>query len=257
MKLWKLVASRTGKLVARWMPAHADVKVHLWTKYTLTVQDVFGNCCADKMAGRAAEKCQVDPDSAKETLATLSLLQVVQRRLVAVLQFVASSSSHALLDCPLRSVRVPLSERIGRSPHQVVLQQHEAFCACCLSSCRRVPYPEFYAWLHSYCEGARVDPALCLVANRPQVVSRRLIAWSAGCRLHASHRLAQYRGVTWCLRCGYYTGTQVCKLRLPCPPAPTKKGLENASRLRRGLRPFKMKHWPEADALSSVQFDFA
>ena len=210
------------------------------------------------MAGRAATKNEVDKVSAKEILATLALLQVVQRRLVAVLQLVASSSYHAWLDCPLRPVRVPLSERISRSRHQVVLQQHEAFCACCLSSCKRVPYPEFYAWLHSCCEGIKVEPSLSMSSDMPQVVSRRLIAWSAGCRLHASHRLAQYKGVTWCLRCGSYSaGSKVCNLRNMCPPVATKKGLENASRLRRGLRPFKMKAWPAKDAPSSGSLTFS
>ena len=89
----------------------------------MSVRDVVDNCCADKLADRAAQRAESDADIASSVLAILSLLQLIQRRLVAVLQLVLSLTHRDYVVAP-KTARVPLSTRIMYSWHEVVLHSH-------------------------------------------------------------------------------------------------------------------------------------
>ena len=68
-----------------------------------------------------------------------------------------------------------------------------------------------------------------------------------GITTHASHRLAFYRGLYICLRCGHMAHTEVHKLKDECH-APRPAGVSNLKRMRRDMPPYHIKRryqgWP-------------
>ena len=71
-----------------------------------------------------------------------------------------------------------------------------------------------------------------------------------GITTHESHRLAFYRGLYICLRCGHMAHTEVHKLKDECH-APRSAGVSNLKRMRRDLPPYHIKRryhgWPSVE----------
>ena len=61
-----------------------------------------------------------------------------------------------------------------------------------------------------------------------------------GITTHVTHRLAFYRGLYICLRCGHMAHTEVHKLRDECHP-PRPAGAANLKRMRRDMPPYHIK----------------
>lgn len=71
-----------------------------------------------------------------------------------------------------------------------------------------------------------------------------------GILTHPSHRLAFYRGLYICIRCGHMAHTEVHKLRKVCE-APRATGTANLKRMRQDKPPYHIKKkyngWPEVE----------
>ena len=62
--------------------------------------------------------------------------------------------------------------------------------------------------------------------------------------IHASHRIAQYRGLVWCWRCGLVGQSRLQGLAAECRPV-RARGQRNLSKLRKGQPPPQYE-WPQA-----------
>ena len=60
-------------------------------KYDLSVQDSFGNCRADRLAVVAGNAAELPLETAKPVLQKIAHTQLIQQRLVAILQELVTS----------------------------------------------------------------------------------------------------------------------------------------------------------------------
>ena len=79
-----------------------------------------------------------------------------------------------------------------------------------------------------------------------------------GILLHATHRLAMYRGLVFCVACGFYAATLVRDLRWQCQclekrQPPTLQGRQNLRRLAAGICP-QGASWPDEQERRLVRF---
>ena len=69
----------------------------------------------------------------------------------------------------------------------------------------------------------------------------------AGRVIHYSHRLMWYRGITYCLHCGYYSqGLRVSKLAKRCRMKPAHSQLPLLKRMKAGMAPTN-RGWPKPE----------
>ena len=85
-RLWKLVGDKQIQLECFWVKSHGDEHPEFFSKYDLSVHDSFGNCCADRLAIAAASAAEIPLHIANPVLKKISHTQLIQKRLVAILQ---------------------------------------------------------------------------------------------------------------------------------------------------------------------------
>ena len=85
-RLWEIVGDKHVELECFWVKSHGDEHPEFFSKYDLSVQDSFGNCCADRLAIAAANAAEIPLDVARPVLKKIAHTQLIQQRLVAILQ---------------------------------------------------------------------------------------------------------------------------------------------------------------------------
>ena len=108
-------------------------------------------------------------------------------------------------------------------------------------------------------QGHRMDRPIPLFLQGPPRVPRpqapRTITLN-NVRTHPSHRLAYYRGIYYCLRCGHLAYTEVHSLKHPCQE-PRATGKSNLKRLRQDKPPIyilnKFQGWPNVEKTAVPQ----
>ena len=70
------------------------------------------------------------------------------------------------------------------------------------------------------------------------------LSWDGSDAGHASHSVAQYRGIIWCWNCAAWTSRTLCKLSMPCSGVISTSARDALSRARRGYPPRGGVCWP-------------
>ena len=161
--MWTAVQRNGITLHSEWVKSHGDEHPEFFLQYSLDITACFGNCCADKLAIKAAAGAEITHAAAALVLQMIAYVQLIQQRLVAILQ-------KLLKDFPrqgtntgvLRQLqgwqivpRLPLSRAIFWSPPH----PHSRFSHCPLCSlwiiCQRESYctaavaPVALQWHHA------------------------------------------------------------------------------------------------------------
>ena len=176
-------------------------------------------------------------------------LQGVQRRLLAILRFVVQECPRVIEQKDRQAVeRDSFGQEVLRSRHRPVVHCHGVRCSVCGQGVVGSQVEQVW-FLRSHCSGP-VAVEGC--------TGRRLTPGSVvhlGSNVtHGSHQLYVYKGLHFCMVCGFLAGQRINKLGLPCagssddprfPGLPrTAGGRLNLRRIAKGLLPQGVTGWP-------------
>ena len=189
-----------------------------------SLEDVFGNCCADALADRGAQENEVGRDVAHQVLSQIAALQRVQRRAVAVLSLVSRKAKAGDKQLRERALAMPpaLAVESLRSTHKTAHIGSMVWCHVCQQAralSQRAPLLE---WLRSECPGFTDFAARSgVAASQPQSLPQGCLVHIGRGPVHASHKLWRHRSVFWCDACGATAAKKPQHLRSPCPRQPS------------------------------------
>ena len=164
----------------------------------------------------------------------MKLVKVNRLRLHAVL-FLQRS---CLKTMQAKGTVLSLQDFVNLSSHSLTQDKHRLFCISCRSS---VPFPGVAAatraWLSSRCQPVGDDKfkPLFLGSASAQLGKQKV---------HVSHHMYLYRGVSYCNRCGGLGVQKYHKLVKQCEP-PTTSGLRVVSQINNGNKPLGISCWPD------------
>ena len=200
--------------------------------------DVIGNNYADVQAGKAATRFRNDLNHISNTKEHFKLVQVIQKRLVAILTNLPNRPAHVP-----RKVEKPLilslHELAIDSSHTISFTKGRVQCTKCHNnfSCKD---SRAKVWLQSTCIPA--EP------HRPYKIPYNVI--HIGNRTpHSSHAMYIYRGLAYCNNCGLRGASKLVGLANPCEQIDSY-GRANLEAIHNNKLPPNMKNWP--DELPSI-----
>ena len=228
----------------RWMKAHATAA--RVASGEVGVLDLFGNACADALAGRAAKQAQVAPVDARKVLKYVGLARLIQARAVSILIHLAEGNK-GRPKTDSKKVKALAAISPGglalASKHSLVMVAGSWHCSKCLRHMYQGS-PELFAWFASDCdpgEGESVSRRVGLL--RPSSLPEGVDVYAGRHQLHQSHALAVFRGLYYCQHCGYYASSAPKRLKLPCVGF-SSQGRATIARIRGGLLPSGLSCWP-------------
>ena len=83
--LWDKLAARSGRVCLYCVKAHAAESEAMYLKYQPSAVHVVGNACADMLADFGARLCGVEPKVTDQVLSSMSLVHLIQKRMVAII----------------------------------------------------------------------------------------------------------------------------------------------------------------------------
>ena len=228
------------------------------------LRDYIGNDLAEQNAKRIAEFMAYPTTLRRPADANLYLIKAYQRRMVEINIHCMRNFPH-----PKQPKRKPtthkdfaerLRELILSSDHpHIVYDDTTRRWQCTHCGLNLFTHPLYeYLRRNKSCsgllavmsQGQRLDRPIPLFLQGPPRVPRpqapRTVTLN-GTTTDPTHRLAYYRGVYYCMRCGHLAYTEVHKLRHPCQP-PKATGKSTLKRLREDKPPLyiqkKFQGWP-------------
>ena len=102
--------------------------------------------------------------------------------------------------------------------------------------------PALKEWLKAPCIRQQLSPVAPLVA--PAALSPDSVIHLGNKTIHFSHKIAKYRGLLYCTKCGSLGTNQARYLAKPCEP-PKLVGTRNIRYISAGKRPAGMDKWPD------------
>jgi hypothetical protein len=234
ISIFELIVSKHVLLELEFVPSHI-FDPNKQTDVFTSEFAVRHNTVADLIAEYAAGRVELPLSESTPVLACIKLVKVIQLRLHAVLCLQTS--------CPktikeAKGTVLSVQDCINLSSHSLTQDKHRLFCISCRSS---VPFPGVAAatraWLSSRCQPVGDDKF------------RPLFLGSASAQLgkqkvHVSHHMYLYRGVSYCNRCGGLGVQKYHKLVKQCEP-PTTSGLRVVSQINNGNKPLGISCWPD------------
>ena len=131
--LWRTflcnISSKNLWVRVRWTKSH--VSAQDLQNRDLSLFDTFGNAAAEALAEVGARKDQVDKQDAAAVLDATRAVRLIQRRAVAILQFVAEGKKRHPMKQPAVA-RPTVAARIAASEHQLVCVAGKASCTKCV-----------------------------------------------------------------------------------------------------------------------------
>ena len=228
----------------RWVKAHATCESVL--KGDISVLDLFGNACADALAGRAGKQADVFPQDAVNVLWCVDTARKIQKRAVSILIHLAAENK-GKLDTGGEKVRKMAAISVGglavSSKHTLVMLGRSWHCSKCLEH-RHCDSPVLAEWFATDCTPfVGVALARRVGLSRPCNLPDGAEVYAGRHLLHQSHVMALFRGLYYCKHCGYYASSAPKRLKQPCGGMSTQ-GRAMIARIQRGELPPGLKSWP-------------
>ena len=210
-----------------------------------------GNEMADAYAKTAAALAAAGVDEASTANLDERTRKVQQRLIVTTIiaQRVAPKIAKEVLARPTCRQGTLLQRAMSTSSHLLVRKAHRIYCsACSFSSSLGGAIQQLAKRPRCY----ENDDELEIEQTRPEQRIARSIPIGHDIFCDASHSTFVYRGMVWCIKCGFYatvheTGrkSHPCGLRVQCPTHPTGKWQRKVlSRVKSGLHPDPKGKWP-------------
>ena len=194
----------------------------------------LGNALADELAKETAKEFQVDHGTAA-TLEWISGLGTSIARRAALVLEAAIAADPQPAPRPRQAAKKPVPlwrESLKFSEHQIptgkkIKDQKSLTCTVCHGSCSTFNKAELVDWIQSPC--------------RPLHAATELPSLKRS-KIHPSHRASVFEfsldtSVHFCKTCGNIGIEEFRALAKPCPKHAKTQGLENLSKISRGLVP--------------------
>ena len=250
---WQLIDSKSLDVTLKWVKGHCE-SVDVATRFSMTIHDIYGNACADRLADRAAQAYEVAPQDALDLSWFYGVVRRIQARAIIILSVVIPQRS-TVPPAPLCNPRkpvTPMGVAIFNSAHTFHKVGPSMRCSVCFEVAPLMT-SHFRDWLASPCcpdsslrdaffSGKRRPVAL--PTHRPLVIGRRAA--------HSSHTLLSFRGLVFCKRCGYFAVNRFLKLAEPCELANPEEARKRVLHLLRGKLPHGVPSWPNEDTIVDV-----
>jgi hypothetical protein len=204
--------------------------------------DIEANDVADHYAGQAASRFQIPDEAAANFVYYAKLVKKIQKRL-----------SYILMNLPSRKIdkanrqqadkkpRVTLDHLLHDTHHIVKVEKGRVLRTVCLNNFSKRD-PALKEWLKAPCIRQQLSPVAPLVA--PAALSPDSVIHFGNKTIHFSHKIAKYRGLLYCTKCGSLGTNQARYLAKPCEP-PKLVGTRNIRYISAGKRPAGMDKWPD------------
>ena len=245
--LWTVVCEKEMTLSLIWSKGHAD-QVDVYERYNVTPRNLFGNLCADRLAARAADECQVGIQDSTNLKWHYSIVNRVQARAITILSTVLQRES--TLTKPHVGPKFRRISQIGRamaSAHDVTIMAKALHCYKCLMSSS----PDATSRARFLASPCKPDNAMLqkmtLGDTKPTTLPKGKQVKVGMSSLHTTHALCCYRGLLFCGDCGYYASSKAQQLLKPCEDRGAKATMR-VNQLRQGKLPSGLKSWPNDTA---------
>ena len=178
----------------RLVKAHATCENVL--KGDVSVLDLFGNACADALAGRAGKQADVFPQDAVNVLWCVDTAREIQKRAVSILIHFAAENK-GKLDTGGEKVRKMAAISVGglavSSKHTLVMLGSSWHCSRCLEH-RHCDSPVLAGWFATDCTPfVGVAFARWVGLSRPRSLPDGAEVFAGRHLLHQSHVMAVFR----------------------------------------------------------------
>ena len=251
MLLWEVLDRGDVQLVIIWVKGHADDPL-IFEQYQVSVRDLYGNLFADKLADRAAEVYQVYAHDAFAVQWYYSLVRRIQARAVVIMtqcmeRRVVGKQAGSVPKLPALAA----SSNIIRSQHRCVYMGKLLHCDLCFQF-SPVGSAQKNAWLTAPCVPDRaMMRTMYFGAIKPTRLHAGASVKVGRTQIHSTHELAVYKGLYFCMQCGYHASKKAQHLANPCMRASAKGHTERRLGLLRGKLPSGLSHWPNDAPASS------
>jgi hypothetical protein len=201
---------------------------------TITRNQQIGNALADEFARGGA-----DIDAVAEQQINLirwidATAWLVQKRLLKACELsLHHTKKEERPPPPPRSTMLDTLSALG---HDIIVVGNQDHCQMCQTEWLKTDRKRIID--RGQCNPDMWGPSPPLCRDVPWVVPIGKDMFFKGKSVHASHRLAWYRGLLYCLRCGCYSEKRVRLLAQPCKMKPSGAPAANGlKRIKEGLHP--------------------
>ena len=242
-RLWVLLSEKSMQLHVTWSKGHAD-NVETFTSYNVTLRNLFGNLCADRLANMGAEAGQVYAQDAANLRWHYALVKKVQARAVVILSATMQRASTLVRQPkPPKLPRLTTAAQALASSHMVTVMSRTLHCYRCFKQ----SLPTSAGRKHFLATTCRPDAELLATMSlgntRPITLPKEKVVSIGTSKLHNTHSLCVFMGLYFCTQCGYHASVKAQHLTKACTergPAAAKR----ANRIKRGKLPSGLTCWP-------------
>ena len=244
-RFWKRARGRDSLPTARWTNGHVEEKD--LQKYAPSWVDIFGNECADTLAGRSAKLAKVTSAQAHLVLSHFRITREIQRRALAILQLVSGEPWQPRpASYSLPRLAGFASGALVPTAHKLLWVGNRVACSDCLQGRSASSAALLKAWLASPCEGFSPEAALVRQsASKPSHLPVGTVQFVGSREVHQTHDLWLYRGLLYCKRCGAYAGTRARLLAQACRRVVSASGSQVLAAIADDVKPRNLRAWPD------------
>ena len=253
-ELWAILDRGQVSLKLRWVKGHAETPA-VYSSYNVQIWELFGNLCADALADRAAEMCQVWSHDAAGVLFYYSLVKRIQARAVVIMLHTLAARTPFPKNGRNTNVRLrPLafSGQILASRHKFHVVAKALHCYVCHQKSPSDPRRRA-EWLLSPCvPDSQMAKTFFAGAVRPTPLPPNRSVYVGNLTTHSTHCLQLYKELYFCKTCGYHGFHKLQKLAAPCAPTNMEAAIRRVLHLKQGRLPSNMTAWPNELANTSL-----
>jgi hypothetical protein len=230
-----------------WMQAHLDKK---HAKHDFPPLFFALNHLADGFAEMAASAAELPKHMTSTIQYHAAITKHVQRRFVRILMSLCHSSQARNKKVTIMKASAPTIEEAASMSQHTLKPTHAGWmCLYCNGYCSRASSAA-RQWLESSCNPLPFDDTNDVV---------RIPSWhpiqKCNSTVHHTHHMCSFKNVVFCEVCGFYSSIRLVKLAAECTGHTTISSARARDRLRAGLLPQGLKHWPLPDSLTRIPFD--
>ena len=259
-ELFDVLATKDLDLHIHWIKGHANTDVA--QLYGVTSVDLLGNYLADALARRGADDVAVLSDDVFNVKWHYSIAYKIQARAAVILSHVGHRRTAPLERAKPLPKLTTTAFRV-QSQHRTVSMGKHLHCVQC-NCTSPLGRPSIVQWLATPCQpdiallsslkAGQARPARCPAGKHLSLGHQRI---------HETHDMFVYKGLSFCKSCGYYGIKRALKLVDPCGESFTsdhagqlrrRQAAREVANLLKGVLPHGVDAWPsDVERVGHVQ----